>query len=140
MVHYHVDIIFGGDRLGKMLGRIHAAVLAAGAAKRYHHIGEAALYKLLYVREYQRLDVLKEHLYPTLFFKKLYHVGIQAVEFTVRLIAAGVGKGTAVKHKSAAVAAFVRRNALAEREAGDFDGKFAVLGNRGLLRRFLKEA
>ena len=40
-VHLHAELLM--NMLGQMLGAIHAAVLAAGAAEAEHQVGEAAL-------------------------------------------------------------------------------------------------
>lgn len=117
MADNHMHIVCGGHRLCEMLCGIHGTMLPASTAERYHHIGETAFHKLLYVREHHLLGILQEHLYPTFVLKELYHIGIQTVELAVRCITAGVCKAAAVKHKTAAVAALVVRDALAEREA-----------------------
>ncbi len=120
--------------LCQMLGAVHAAMLASGAAETEHKVGKAALQIALYMGIGKPIHAVEEGKYLAVVLEKTDDGLVEACKFLVRLITPGIVGAATVEDISSAIAAIVDGYALAIGEAEDTHHERAlavVLGKGG---------
>ena len=117
MAHMHFDAEFLVYMLRKVLCRVDAAMLSAGASEAEHQVGESARDVALHVGICKLVDAIEEGEYLAVVLKESYYRFVETRELLVRLIASGVVGGAAVEHIAATVARLIGRDSLAIGEA-----------------------
>ena len=98
--------------LGKVLGRVYTAVLAACTTETENQMGKATLYVAGNMAISKCINTIEEGEYLSIILKETYHGFIKTCEFLVRLIAAWIVSGTAVEDIASTIARRIFRYAF----------------------------
>ena len=126
-VHLYSELLV--QMFGKMLCRIHAAVLSARASEREHQVCETALHVAAHMSVGKFIDTFEERYYLAVVLKEAYDGLIESGEFLVGFVASGIVCGAAVEHIASSIARVVGGNAfaIAETEHTDDERTLAVV-------------
>ena len=116
VTHVHLYTILIMYVLGKMLCRIDAAVLSAGASKREHKVGKASVYVTLNVGIGKLVHAVKKCQYLAVILKESDNGLVKSRQFLVWFVTARVMGRTTIEHISSSITRLVGRDALSVRE------------------------
>src|SRR5579859_2974226 len=117
MAHHHLDSAPAAQMFGQALGQVNRAMLAAGAAKRYHQALETAAMIIAYAGVDQRHCAGEELMHALLLVEILDHRGVFAGEVLEALFASWIGNTAGIENESAAMSAVVFPESLVKGKA-----------------------
>src|SRR5436305_13441137 len=112
MPHHDLHAAGGTQMFGQLLCQVDGAMLASGAAKRYHQVLEATALIGADARIHQRHHARQKLMHALLLAQIFDDRRISAAERLESFLASGIRKAAAIEYESAAMAGFVLGQAV----------------------------